>query len=160
MGFLSKTYNRYRTGEIRLEEDISDNYKMSISLINDFINRYTTDHFGSDTRCSFKFYKHKNYSLGFKPTTPYRTEAVFHNVLGHDISITNLYPGDTTENLYSWTAWLMKCKSETTHDKRFIDIHDQMRNNLYRYEKSKDEDELLKTTFNPINPIFNPITIS
>ena len=145
MGFLSKTYDRYRTGEIRLEEDISDNHKTSILLINDFINRYMSDHFGLDARCRFKFYKHKNYALGGKPIYEYRTEAVLHNVLGHDISITNLYPNDSTENLYSWTAWLMKCKSETTNDKRFIDIHDQMRNNLYRYEKSKDEDELLKT---------------
>lgn len=144
MGFLSKTYDRYRTGDIRLE-NISDNHKTSILLINDFINRYMSDHFGSDARCSFKFYKHKNYAFVGKPITPYRIEIVFHNVLGHDISISTLQSSDTTENLYSWTAWIMKCKSETTHDKRFIDIHDQMRKNLQSYKQSKDELELLST---------------
>lgn len=140
----AKGFKRSETGCMRIE-NIPNNWRTSISLITDFINRYMSDHFSSDARCEPKFYQHKNYSLGFKPIYEYRTEAVLHNVLDHDISITNLYPGDSTEKLYSWTAWLMKCKSEKTHDKRFIEIHDQMENNLYRYEKSKNEDELLKT---------------
>lgn len=148
MGFLSKTYDRYRTGEIRLE-DIPSNWRMSISIITDFINRYITDHFSPTTKCVSKFYKHENPPFGpNQPSNTYRTEAVFHNVLGHDIIITHLYPGNSIGYLYSWTSYLMRGKSEITHDKRFIEIYDQMRNNLDLYEQSKDEKELLKTKRN------------